>query len=98
MIEGIYNDLARLQIRQLPSQQGAGGPDTKLKEVSQEFESLFLEQMLDAMRATLNSEDDMFHGGMAEDFFEDMLYQEYARIMSKTGSIGIAELVYDQLS
>jgi flagellar protein FlgJ len=72
--------------------------DDKLREVSLEFEALFVEQMLDSMRKTVHKENDILDGGMAQDIFEDMLYQEYARIMSKTGSLGLADLVYQELA
>jgi peptidoglycan hydrolase FlgJ len=75
-------------------------PDTdsrgRLEAVAKEFESLFAKQMLDSMRATLNPEEDMFNGGMAQDIFEDMLYDEYARVLSKTGGLGIAEMIIQQ--
>ncbi|MCE9499885.1 MAG: rod-binding protein, partial [Leptospira sp.] len=38
------------------------------------------------------------HGGYAEDIFEDMLYDEYAKNISKTSSVGIAEEIYLSLS
>lgn len=69
---------------------------TQLRAVAKEFESLFAKQMLDSMRATLSREDDMLDGGMAQDIFEDMLYEEYARIMSNAGSLGIADMIVSQ--
>lgn len=69
---------------------------TRLRAVAKEFESLFAKQMLDSMRDTLNKEDDMFNGGMAQDIFDDMLYEEYARMMANTGSLGIADLIVNQ--
>ncbi|MFP4429900.1 MAG: rod-binding protein [Spirochaetota bacterium] len=77
---------------------GAGTEDARLKEVSREFESIFVEQMLSAMRDTLDPESRLLHGGFAEEVFDDMLYREYSRIISKSGGFGLAELVYDQLS
>lgn len=71
-------------------------PQARLKAVAAEFESLFAKQMLDSMRATLNKDDDMFNGGMAQDIFQDMLYEEYARMMARTGSLGVADVIYQQ--
>ena len=68
----------------------------QLKAVAKEFESLFVKQMLDSMRATLNKEDNLLDGGMAENIFEDMLYEEYSRMIAATGSLGVAELIYSQ--
>ncbi|MDC7226906.1 MAG: rod-binding protein [Spirochaetales bacterium] len=70
---------------------------TKLKEACQDFEALFIKQMLDTMRQTV-SKSGMLDGGMAEDVFEDMLYDEYAQSMAKTGNFGIAKMMYSEMS
>jgi flagellar protein FlgJ len=72
--------------------------DKKLMDVCIEMESLFVYQMLKEMRKTLHKENDMLHGGMAQEIFEDMLYNEYALQMSKTANFGLAKTLYDQLS
>ncbi len=68
----------------------------RLKEVAQEFEALLVKQMLDAMRATRNKENELVNGGMAEDIFEDMLYTEYSRLMARNGDLGLADLIVRQ--
>jgi flagellar protein FlgJ len=67
----------------------------KLREVCQDFEAIFIKQMLDAMRKTV-TKTGLIDGGMAEDIFEDMLYEERAKLMAKTGSFGIADILYNQ--
>jgi peptidoglycan hydrolase FlgJ len=57
---------------------------------------LFAKQMLDSMRATLNNGHALLNGGMAEEIFQDMLYDEYARMMARTGSLGIADMIVRQ--
>lgn len=69
----------------------------KLKELSQEFESIFIHQMIKTMRATVGKSN-LYHGGMAENIYQDMLDQEYAKSMSQQKNFGIAEIVYAQLS
>ncbi len=69
----------------------------KLYKVCEEFEAIFIKQMLNAMKKTINKSD-FLHGGMAEDFFEDMLYDKYAEEMAETGNFGLARVLYDQLS
>ena len=71
--------------------------NSKLYEVSQEFEAIFIKQMLDVMRKTINKSG-LMDGGMAEDIFEDMLYDKYALNMSKTADFGLADSIYRQLS
>jgi flagellar protein FlgJ len=73
-----------------------GDEGTRLRAAAQEFESLFAKQMLDSMRDTLNKEDDLFNGGMGQDIFEDMLYEEYGRLIARTGGLGIADMIVKQ--
>ncbi len=72
--------------------------EARLREVTRDFEAIFVKTMLDSMRNTLNRESRMFDGGMAEEFFEDMLYEQYAKRMTETARLGIADLLYQQLS
>ena len=53
--------------------------------------------MLNVMRKSVNKTG-LMDGGMAEEIFEDMLYDEYAQKMAETGSFGIANMIYKQLN
>ena len=68
----------------------------KLKDACTDFEALFIKQMLDTMKATVKK-GDLLNGGMAEDIFEDMLYDEYAQKMASSGDFGIAKMMYSEL-
>jgi peptidoglycan hydrolase FlgJ len=80
----------------------AGNLDPKnsarLKQACTEFEALFIKQMLDSMRKTINKQDDMIKPGIADNIFQDMLYDEYSRKMAKTGDFGIADMLYKQFT
>ena len=79
---------------------GAAGKidrSSKLYKVSVEFEAILIKQMLDAMRKSV-PKSGLLDGGMAEDFFEDMLYDEYAKKMAQTAQFGLADLIVKQLS
>jgi flagellar protein FlgJ len=89
-------DMAQYNAAQLQATLPSGDKHAQLKTVAQEFEALFVKQMLDSMRDTLEPDNDLFYGGMAQDIFQDMLYDEYSRMIAKTGSLGIADLIYDQ--
>jgi peptidoglycan hydrolase FlgJ len=69
----------------------------KLYEVCVEFEALFIKQMLSAMRKSVQKTG-LLDGGMAQDIFEDMLYDEYAKSMAKTAGFGLADTVYLDLT
>jgi flagellar protein FlgJ len=69
----------------------------KLYDASVEFESIFVKMMLKEMKTSIHKSN-LIHGGHAEEIFEDMLYDEYAKNISQNDSIGIAEQVYSSLS
>jgi flagellar protein FlgJ len=79
---------------------GRGAIDRKgeLYKACQDFEAIFVKQMLDSMRKTVNKADDMLGGGTGQDVFEGMLYDEYAKKMSQTASFGLADMIYRQVS
>jgi len=69
----------------------------RLKETCSDFQAIFVKQMLDSMRKTVNKSG-LLEGGQAEEIFEDMLYDEYAQSISKNGDIGLDDMLYKQLS
>ena len=69
----------------------------RLKEASRQFEALFVKQMLDSMRGTVEKSG-LIDTGFAGEIYEDMLFEQYAAKMSKVGSFGIAEMIYNQFS
>jgi peptidoglycan hydrolase FlgJ len=70
----------------------------KLKNAAQQFEAVFLNQLLEAMEKTVDREDSMLDGGEAESTFRGMLYQEMSTSMSQAGGngIGLASSIYQQ--
>jgi peptidoglycan hydrolase FlgJ len=71
--------------------------DKKLREACNDFEAIFIKQMLSSMRKTVHKTGLLGEGGMAEEIFEDMLYDEYAKKMSRTAGLGLSTLLYNQL-
>ena len=67
-----------------------------LYKVCLEFEAIFVKQMLNSMRKTVEKSG-LLDGGMAEEFFEDMLYDEYAKKMAANANFGLAAMIYSQL-
>ena len=68
----------------------------RLRQVSEDFEALMIDQMLKEMRKTVDKSC-LIDGGMAEQIFEDMLYDEYAKEFSKTKTFGLADIIYNQM-
>jgi len=69
----------------------------KLKKVSGEFESIFLGYMLKEMRKTV-PDDSLFGKSQAKEIFNDMYDDAMAKELSKAGGIGLAAMIYNQLS
>lgn len=73
---------------------GAGAIDPEKLKVAQQFEAIFLRQMIGSMRSSSLAEG-MFDSS-ASDQFRDMADARTADEMSKTGSFGIADLLIRQ--
>jgi flagellar protein FlgJ len=69
----------------------------KLYEAAQDFQAIFLGQMLSAMRKNLHKDSDMMYGGRTEEIFQDFLYDEYAKMMSKSPGFNLSDEIYKQL-
>lgn len=68
----------------------------KIEHSAKEFEAVFIAEMMKPMFEGIKT-DDTFGGGKGEDVFRGMLLQEYGKIMSQTGSLGIADQVKSAL-
>ncbi|WP_303672574.1 rod-binding protein [Vampirovibrio chlorellavorus] len=73
----------------------------KLKKAAQEFEAIFVQQMLDAMDKTIDRKDSFLNGGSSEEYFRSMLNEEISKSMTtKQGGsgFGLAESIYRQMA
>jgi len=70
--------------------------DKVLREACGQFESLMLHQLLRGMRRTV-AEAGLFHGGAGENIWRDLYDQALAEEGSKTGNLGLAEMLYREL-
>lgn len=68
----------------------------QIEEASQEFEAVFLSEMLKPMFESIEP-DPMFGGGAGEKAFKGMMVQEYGKIMAEQGGVGLAEHVKTEL-
>ena len=69
---------------------------SRLRKAAEDFEAVFLYQVVKQMRRTVHQEK-LFHGGMGEDVFTEMMDEELAKKMAGRGATGIAEMLYRQL-
>ncbi len=66
--------------------------EAKIDQVAEEFEAVFISQMLEHMFAGIET-DETFGGGHAEDVYRSLLVDEYGKLIAKTGGIGVADHV-----
>lgn len=74
-------------------------PETKakkLREACEGFESIFIQNMWKEMRNTVPKSNLL--GGREEKFWQDMYDQELSKSMTSAGGIGLADMMYEQLS
>ena len=72
--------------------------DEKLLDACKQFESYFVEQMYKEMMATV-PEDPLDTGtnSMLVDYYKDNLVKEYASQTTDQGSLGLAQMLYEQM-
>jgi len=71
--------------------------DAKLRQSCEDFEAMFVKQMLDSMKSTINKSG-FIKENMGEEIFDDMLGDEYAKSMAESSDFGIADMMYKQLA
>jgi flagellar protein FlgJ len=70
--------------------------DKKLRKACQGMESLFLNMLLSDMRKTVPKDD--LYDSSQEDIMQSMLDTDLSKIMAKAGGIGLASMMYRQLT
>lgn len=68
----------------------------KLHKAAQEFESTFVTQMFSHMFDSIEV-DETFGGGRGEEMFRSLLTNEYGKMVTQRGGLGISDSVYREL-
>lgn len=98
MIAGIQNtipnNLVHIDAAKFASAAGhiKTAQETKIDKAAQEFEAVYISQMLTPMFEGLDT-DGMFGGGNAENIYRSMMIDEYGKMIAKSGGIGLADAV-----
>ena len=74
----------------------AGKNDPRLHAVCAEMESLFVNYLIQEMRATIDKSG-FISGGRAEEIFTSMLDVELSRKISAAGGLGLSSILLEQL-
>lgn len=69
--------------------------DARMREVAQDFEAVFVTEMLKA--AKIGESQGSFTGGHGEQAFVSLLQREYAYALTEQNAFGLAEQIYTQL-
>ena len=69
----------------------------ELYELCLELETILVKNLLTGMRSTI-MKSNLIDTGFAGEVYEDMLYDEYAKLMTRNASFGFAEMAYRELS
>ncbi|OGG95273.1 MAG: hypothetical protein A2527_08875 [Candidatus Lambdaproteobacteria bacterium RIFOXYD2_FULL_50_16] len=67
----------------------------ELKEASDGFEEIMVKKMITSMRAN-TFKVGMIDGGPGEEIFQDMLDDNYSKLIVSSGSLGLSDLLYQQ--
>lgn len=99
LLQGQHEDVRR-RLEALRLQQRLDGPaedkrESKLREASQDFEAIFLHQMLKQMRATIPKEG-LLHS-RDEEFWQSHFDAEMSVLLARKGGIGLGDMIFEQL-
>lgn len=95
-------DTNRFSLPGLPSAKGLSDKvidkDSQLYQACQDFQAVFIKQMLDTMRKTVDKSQSLIQPNEGEKVFEDMLYDEYSKKMSRSAGFDLADNLYRQMA
>jgi peptidoglycan hydrolase FlgJ len=87
--------LAASPLAASPAAEGQGGQLKRLRETAQDFEALFVAQMLATMTQGLGQS--LAGEGAQSDVYQDMFNQEVGKLISRAGGIGVADAILREM-
>ena len=87
---------AKAQNTEASNKKPAIDKNDKLYQLCLELETFLVKNLLTSMRSTVQKSG-LINEGFAGKMYEDMLYDEYAKNMTKNANFGLAEQAYSQL-
>ncbi len=97
-MELLGSPTSRLQNRVHAAQRADGAKQkSELKKVAQEFEAIFIAQLLKVMRETIE-ESGLTEGGFGKSIYTELFDQEVSLSMARRGALGISDLLYKNLA
>lgn len=74
----------------------SGPENAQLRHVSRQYEALFLNQLIGAMRKTV-AKGGLIPEGQGEKVYQSMLDTEYAQRMADSEQMGLSKVIYEHL-
>ncbi len=68
----------------------------EVRRVAEEFEAVFIGQMLAPMFEGLET-DELFGGGPGEDIYRSVLVEEYGKSIARAGGIGLSDIIQREI-
>lgn len=89
-------DILAARKAKLPTDMSAVHTRAQAEAVAQQFERMFVAEMLQPMFSGIET-DGPFGGGQGEEVFRPMLLDQYAEAVAKAGGVGIADAVLKEI-
>ncbi len=70
--------------------------EAQVEAAAEEFESVFISQMLKHTFGEKES-NELMGGGSAENIYQDMMVDEYGKLIARTGGVGLADHIKKQM-
>ncbi len=70
--------------------------EKKVRGVAEDFVSVFMNQVMKSMRATVDQNEAM-HGDNGEKFFQDLLDTEQSKTLAQGSGYGLTDLIYESM-
>ncbi len=92
----IANTTRAARAQRAASQLQAPMASEDIRRVAEEFEAVFIAQMLAPMFQGLET-DELFGGGPGEDIYRSVLVEEYGKSIARAGGIGLSDAIQREI-
>lgn len=88
--------VSKNQIRPEPHGEPKTAREISAKKAADEFEAIFISQMLKSMSAGIKT-DGPFGGGQSEEIYRDLMDEQLGKAVSGQGGIGMSDSIYREI-
>ncbi len=92
----IANTARASRAQRMANQLQAPMASEDVRRVAEEFEAVFIAQMMAPMFEGLET-DEMFGGGAGEDIYRSILVEEYGKSIARAGGIGLSDAIQREI-